>query len=104
MSVTFKLRRSATFHDGAPVTADDVKWSLARAVTVGGFRISRHSRWLPAASRSPSNSSSSTTTRSGSTIYARTKLTLPDLAVVVPAVFSSKLTRSHASDKDTWAM
>src|ERR1700738_5625135 len=37
MSVTFKLRRSATFHDRAPVTADDVKWSLDRAVTVGGF-------------------------------------------------------------------
>ena len=27
-SVTFKLRRDATFHDGAPVTAGDVKWSL----------------------------------------------------------------------------
>jgi len=26
-SVTFKLRRDATFH-GAPVTAGDVKWSL----------------------------------------------------------------------------
>jgi hypothetical protein len=37
MSVTFKLRRDAAFHDGAPVTADDVKWSLDRAVTVGGF-------------------------------------------------------------------
>jgi peptide/nickel transport system substrate-binding protein len=37
MSVTFKLRRDATFHDGAPVTARDVKWSLDRAVTVGGF-------------------------------------------------------------------
>jgi hypothetical protein len=37
MSVTFKLRRDATFHDGAPVTAEDVKWSLDRAVTVGGF-------------------------------------------------------------------
>jgi len=32
------------------------------------------------------------------------KLTLPDLAVVVPAVFNSKLARSHASDKDPWAM
>ena len=37
MSVTFKLRRNATFHDGAPVTAEDVKWSLDRAVTAGGF-------------------------------------------------------------------
>src|ERR1700710_2455683 len=37
MSVTFKLRKDATFQDGTPVTAADVKWSLDRAVTVGGF-------------------------------------------------------------------
>src|SRR6201981_1484114 len=37
MSVTFKLKKNAVFQDGTPVTAKDVKWSLARAVTVGGF-------------------------------------------------------------------
>ena len=37
MSVTFKLKKKAKFHDGAPVTAKDVKWSLDRAVSVGGF-------------------------------------------------------------------
>ena len=37
MSATFKLRKDATFHDGTPVTAKDVKWSLDRAVSVGGF-------------------------------------------------------------------
>ncbi len=37
MAVTFKLRRNAKFHDGTPVTAKDVKWSLDRAVSVGGF-------------------------------------------------------------------
>src|SRR5262245_39928979 len=37
MSVTFKLRRDAKFHDGTAVTAKDVKWSFDRAVTVGGF-------------------------------------------------------------------
>ena len=36
-SVTFHLRKDATFHDGSPVTADDVKWSFDRAVSVGGF-------------------------------------------------------------------
>jgi peptide/nickel transport system substrate-binding protein len=36
MSVTFKLRRDAKFHDGTPVTANDVKWSFDRDVTVGG--------------------------------------------------------------------
>ena len=37
MSCTFKLRKDATFHDGTPVTAKDVKWSFDRAVSVGGF-------------------------------------------------------------------
>jgi peptide/nickel transport system substrate-binding protein len=29
MSVTFKLKKKAVFHDGTPVTAKDVKWSLS---------------------------------------------------------------------------
>src|SRR5262250_929310 len=37
MSVTFKLKKDAIFQDGTPVTANDVKWSFDRAVTVGGF-------------------------------------------------------------------
>ncbi|MGA7583353.1 MAG: ABC transporter substrate-binding protein, partial [Pseudolabrys sp.] len=37
LSVTFKLKKKATFQDGASVTAKDVKWSLDRAVSVGGF-------------------------------------------------------------------
>ncbi|WP_227666695.1 ABC transporter substrate-binding protein, partial [Klebsiella variicola] len=28
----FNLRKDALFHDGAPVTAEDVKWSLDRVV------------------------------------------------------------------------
>ena len=36
-SVTFKLRKNAKFHDGTPITAKDVKWSLDRSVSVGGF-------------------------------------------------------------------
>lgn len=37
MSVTFKLRKDAKFHDGTPVTAKDVKWSFDRAIGVGGY-------------------------------------------------------------------
>jgi hypothetical protein len=37
MSVTFKLRKNATFHDGSPVTAHDVKWSFDRTESIGGF-------------------------------------------------------------------
>jgi peptide/nickel transport system substrate-binding protein len=34
---TFYLRKNASFHDGTPVTAKDVKWSFDRAVAAGGF-------------------------------------------------------------------
>jgi peptide/nickel transport system substrate-binding protein len=37
MSATFKSKKNAKFHDGAPVTLKDVKWSLDRAIGVGGF-------------------------------------------------------------------
>ena len=33
LKITFKLRPDAKFHDGSPVTAEDVKWSLDRCVT-----------------------------------------------------------------------
>ena len=33
----FHLRKDATFHDGTPVTAKDVKWSFDRAIAAGGF-------------------------------------------------------------------
>ena len=33
LKMTFHLRKDAKFQDGTPVTAEDVKWSLDRAVT-----------------------------------------------------------------------
>ena len=75
MSVTFKLKKNAVFHDGTPVTAKDVKWSLDRAVTVGGFPDLPDGRRL--ADRSPSSSWSSTTTPSASISCARTASRCP---------------------------
>ncbi len=49
-AVTFKLRKNATFHDGAPITAKDVKWSLDRAMAAGGnprFQLSTGSLIRP---------------------------------------------------------
>src|ERR1700712_2075420 len=33
LKITIKLRPDAVWHDGSPVTAEDIKWSLDRAVT-----------------------------------------------------------------------
>ncbi|MGA7864387.1 MAG: ABC transporter substrate-binding protein [Stellaceae bacterium] len=101
MSVTFKLRRDATFHDGAPVTAEDVKWSLDRAVTVGGFPTFQ----MAAGSlKKPEQFIVLDDHTIRIDFLHKDKLTLPDLAVVVPAIFNSKLARSHATEKDPWAL
>ena len=69
MSCTFKLRKDATFHDGTPVTAKDVKWSFDRRSPSADFQ---RSRCRPAASKSASSSSRSTITPSAWTSSART--------------------------------
>lgn len=37
MSVTFGLKKNLTWHDGQPLTADDVIWSIETAMTVPGI-------------------------------------------------------------------
>jgi peptide/nickel transport system substrate-binding protein len=101
MSVTFKLRRNARFHDGTPVTAQDVKWSFDRAVTVGGFptfqmmagSLERREQFVVVDDH---------TFRVD--FLRRDKLTMPDLAVPVPVVINSGLARRHATEQDPWAM
>jgi len=101
MSCTFKLRKDATFHDGAPVTAEDVKWSLDRAVSVGGFPTFQ----MKAGSLEKPEQFVVVDDKTIRIDFLRKdKLTLPDLAVVVPAVFNSRLAKKHATEKDPWAM
>ena len=45
LNITFKIKSDATFWDGTKVTAEDVKWSFDRAVSVGGFPIGSNARW-----------------------------------------------------------
>lgn len=101
MSVTFKLKKNATFHDGAPVTANDVKWSLDRAVTVGGFPTFQM------------GAGSLTKTEQFVVVDDHTirvdfitkdRLTVPDLAVIVPCVMNSGLVKKHATEQDPWGL
>ncbi|MBV9456491.1 MAG: ABC transporter substrate-binding protein [Bradyrhizobium sp.] len=101
MSVTFKLKKNAKFHDGAPVTAKDVKWSLDRAVSVGGFPTFQ----MAAGSLTKTDQFvivDDTTVRID--FLKKDKLTIPDLAVIVPSVFNSELLKKNASEKDPWGM
>src|SRR5580700_3242246 len=101
MSVTFKLKKNATFHDGTPVTAKDVKWSLDRAVTVGGFPTFQ----MKAGSLEKPEQFVVVDDHTVRVDFLRKdRLTIPDLAVIVPCVINSELVKKHATDKDPWGL
>lgn len=100
-SVTFKIRKNATFHDGTPVTAKDVKWSYDRAVTVPG-------------SAKPQFVIGSLTDAAQFVVvddrtlridfHHKDKLTMPTLGVPNAIIFNSTLAKAHATQADPWAV
>src|SRR5260221_108870 len=100
-SSTFKLRKDATFHDGTPVTANDVKWSFDRAVTVGGFPTFQ----MKAGSLEKPEQFVAVDAHTFRVDFIRKdRLTMPDLAVIVPAVYHSELVKNNATEKDPWGL
>jgi peptide/nickel transport system substrate-binding protein len=101
MSVTFKLRRNAVFHDGTPVTARDVKWSYDRAVTVGGFPTFQ----MKAGSLEKPEQFEVVDEHTFRVKFLRKdKLSMNNMAVVVPCVFNSALVKKHATPEDSWGL
>jgi peptide/nickel transport system substrate-binding protein len=101
MSVTFKLKKNAKFHDGAPVSAKDVKWSLDRAVSVGGFPTFQ----MSAGSLTKPEQFVIVDDNTVRVDFAKKdRLTIPDLAVIVPCVVNSELVKKNASEKDPWGL
>ena len=99
LSITFTLREGAKFHNGAPVTAADVKWSLDRAIAnpapasqlrAGGFE--KPAQFIvvdPSTIRVE--------------LAARNSLALPDLAVIQPSILNAALCKRHVLADDPWA-
>ena len=101
MSVTFKLKKGAKFQDGAPITANDVKWSFERAIGVGGFPTVQ----MKAGSlvkKEQFVAVDDSTFRVD--FIKKDRLTIPDLAVIVPGIYNSALLKKHATEKDPWAL
>ena len=100
-SITFRLRKDAKFHDGTPITAKDVKWSFDRAVSVGGFPTFQ----MKAGSLEKPEQFVAVDDRTFRIDFIRKdKLTIPDLAVIVPGIYHSELVKKHATDKDPWGL
>lgn len=101
LKLTFHLRKDAKFQDGTPVTAEDVKWSLDRAVTA------------PVLGKPQLSTGSMTSADQFKVIDPLTfevtlpkpdKLALPNLATVYPIIINSKLAKANATADDPWAI
>ena len=99
MSVTFKLRADATFHDGTPVTANDVKWSFDRAVSIGGFPSFQ---MKAGALENPEQFEVVDDTTFVVKFLRPDKLTMIDMAVPIPVIINAKLVEPHLTDEDPW--
>ena len=96
-AVTFKRRKGASFHDGTPVTANDVKWSFDRAVTVGGFP----SFQMKAGSLEETSQFEAVDDPTFRVKFLRKdKLSMNNMAVVVPCVFNSERVKKNATPQD----
>src|SRR4029450_5842008 len=99
LKITFKLR-DARWHDSTPITADDVKWSLDRAVSAKSL------------SKGQLGTGSLTTPDQFVVVDARTitvtlpkpdRLALSNLATPLAPIFNSKLARQHVTPEDPGA-
>ncbi|MDB5598829.1 MAG: transporter substrate-binding protein [Xanthobacteraceae bacterium] len=101
MSCTFKIRKDAVFHDGTPVTAQDVKWSFDRAVKIGGFPTFQ----MSAGSLEKPEQFVAVDDHTFRIDYVRKdKMLLFNVAVVVPFIINSTLAKKNATEADPWAM
>jgi peptide/nickel transport system substrate-binding protein len=99
MSVTFTLRPDATFHDGTPVTANDVKWSFDRAVSIGGFPTFQ----MKAGALEKPEQFEVVDDQTFRVKFLRPdKLTMMDMAVPIPVIINAKLVEPHLTEADPW--
>jgi peptide/nickel transport system substrate-binding protein len=101
LKITITLRPDATWHDGSKVTAEDIKWSLDRAVS--------------AKSLAPPQMSTGSITSPDQFVIVddhTIELTLPkpdhlglaNLCVPYLIMVNSKLAKQHATAEDPWAL
>src|SRR6202163_2011895 len=100
MKITFHLRKDARFQDGTPITAEDVKWSLDRAVTAP---VLGKAQLLTGSMTSADQFKVIDPLTFEVTLPKPDKLALPNLATVYPIIINSKVAKANATAEDPWA-
>jgi peptide/nickel transport system substrate-binding protein len=101
LKITLKLRPDAKFHDGSPVTAEDVKWSLDRCVSAP---VLGKAQLLTGSMTSADQFNVIDPLTIEVTLPRPDKLALPNLATVYPLIINAKLAKAHATPDDPWAV
>src|SRR5580692_7989801 len=99
--ITFHLRKDAKFQDGTPVTAEDVKWSLDRAVTAP---VLGKAQLLTGSMTSADQFKVIDPLTFEVTLPKPDKLALPNLATVYPIIINAKVAKANATTEDPWAI
>ena len=100
LTLTFKLKPDARFWDGRKVTAEDVKWSFDRAVSVGGFpTVQMKAGGLERPDHFIAEDEETFVIK----LDRPPKLMIPDLAVPVPYIINSEEVIANATDDDPWS-
>jgi peptide/nickel transport system substrate-binding protein len=101
LKITIHLRPDAKWHDGTPVTAEDIKWSLDRVVLGKGLGA-------PQFTTGSLNSADQFRIVDQRTIEVSLtkpdRLALANLCVPYALMFNSKLVKQHVTPDDPWAM
>jgi peptide/nickel transport system substrate-binding protein len=100
LTITFHLRKDGKFQDGSPITADDVKWSLDRAVTAKSLA---GPQLLTGSLTSADQFKVIDPLTVQVTLPKPDKLALPNLATVYPIIINAKVAKAHATPEDPWA-
>lgn len=98
---TFHLRKNAVWHDNSPVTAEDVKWSLDRAMSAQSLskaQMANGSMLTPEQVKVVGDGVVEIQ------VERPDRLTLATLCVPFIPMFNSKLAKKHATADDPWAI
>ena len=98
--ITITLRDNATWHDGTPVTAEDIKWSLDRAVSAKSLAAPQFTTGSLVKADQFKIVDPLTVTV---TLDKPDRLALANLCVCYAIMINSKLAKKNATAEDPWA-